>query len=179
VQWAEAHDTVVMRVGGLALRSRCVAFGWLLAMASCLVPFMRPSVRRPAVLRSTIVQLSVPDALRGRLSGLRTAPVTGAPRLGNLEANAVAVGFGDTFSVVSGGLGCVVGALAIARLLPGFRHQRAENGSPARCASSGRTRRTDLVGHARDDDAGHEQVSAGEETLGRAGRVRCREGRPQ
>jgi len=77
-----------------------------------------------AVFRSTILQLAVPDALRGRLAGLQIAVVTGGPRIGDLEAGAVAAGFGDTVSVVSGGLACIAGALLLARLLPGFRHQR-------------------------------------------------------
>ena len=79
-----------------------------------------------AVFRSTIIQLAVPDALRGRLSGLQIAVVTGGPRIGDLESGAVATGFGDTFSVVSGGLACIAGALVLARLLPGFRRQRIE-----------------------------------------------------
>jgi hypothetical protein len=62
-----------------------------------------------AVFRSTIIQLAVPDALRGRLSGLQIAVVTGGPRVGDLEAGAVAAGFGDTMSVVSGGLACIAG----------------------------------------------------------------------
>lgn len=78
-----------------------------------------------AVLRSTIVQLAVPDSLRGRMTGLHMALVTGAPRLGDLEAGAMAAGFGDTVSVVSGGLGCVAGALVIAQLMPGFHRQRS------------------------------------------------------
>jgi MFS family permease len=78
-----------------------------------------------AVFRSTIIQLAVPDALRGRLSGLQTAVVTGGPRIGDLEAGAVAAGFGDGVSIVSGGLACIAGALVLARLLPGFRRQRA------------------------------------------------------
>ena len=78
-----------------------------------------------AVFRSTIIQLSVPDALRGRLQGVQMAVVTGGPRLGDLEAGAVGTAFGDTTSVVSGGLACVAGALILARLLPGFRRQRA------------------------------------------------------
>ena len=78
-----------------------------------------------AVFRSTIIQLAVPDALRGRLAGLQIAVVTGGPRLGDLESGAVAAGFGDTVSVVSGGLACIAGALLLARLLPGFRQQRA------------------------------------------------------
>jgi MFS family permease len=77
-----------------------------------------------AVFRSTIIQLAVPDALRGRLAGLQTAVVTGGPRIGDVEAGAVAAGFGDTVSVVSGGLACIVGAVVLARLMPGFRRQR-------------------------------------------------------
>jgi predicted MFS family arabinose efflux permease len=77
-----------------------------------------------AVFRNTIIQLAVPDALRGRLSGLQIAVVTGGPRVGDLEAGAVAAGFGTTVSVVSGGLACIAGALVLARLLPGFRRQR-------------------------------------------------------
>ncbi len=60
-----------------------------------------------AVFRSTIIQLAVPDALRGRLAGLQIAVVTGGPRVGDLEAGAVATGFGNTVSVVSGGLACI------------------------------------------------------------------------
>jgi predicted MFS family arabinose efflux permease len=78
-----------------------------------------------AVFRSTIIQLSVPDALRGRLQGVQMAVVTGGPRLGDMEAGVMATAFGDTTSVVSGGLACVAGALILARLLPGFRRQRA------------------------------------------------------
>ena len=81
-----------------------------------------------AVFRSTIIQLAVPDALRGRLAGLQIAVVTGGPRLGDLESGAVAAAFGDTVSVVSGGLTCIAGALLLARLLPGFRHQRVSAG---------------------------------------------------
>jgi predicted MFS family arabinose efflux permease len=79
-----------------------------------------------AVFRSTIIQLTVPDALRGRLSGLQMAVVAGGPRLGDLEAGVVATAFGDTVSVVSGGLACITGALVLARLLPGFRRQRLD-----------------------------------------------------
>ena len=79
-----------------------------------------------AVFRNTILQLAVPDALRGRLAGLQIAVVTGGPRIGDLEAGAVATGFGTTVSVVSGGLACIAGALLLARLLPGFRRQRME-----------------------------------------------------
>lgn len=74
-----------------------------------------------AVLRSTIIQLSVPDRLRGRLAAIQIGVVQGGPRLGDLESGAVATAFGNEISVVSGGLACIAGALILSRLLPGFR----------------------------------------------------------
>jgi MFS family permease len=74
-----------------------------------------------AVLRNTIIQLSVPDRLQGRLSAIQIGVVAGGPRLGDLESGAVATAFGNQASIVSGGLLCIAGALALSRLLPGFR----------------------------------------------------------
>jgi MFS family permease len=81
-----------------------------------------------AVFRNTIIQFAGPDELRGRLMGVQIAVVAGGPRVGDLEAGAVANAFGITTSVVSGGLACIGGALLVARLLPGFRHQRVPAG---------------------------------------------------
>jgi MFS family permease len=83
-----------------------------------------------AIFRGTIVQLSVPDALRGRLSSMHMAVVAGGPRLGDLEAGVVAAVTSVRFSVVSGGLACVLGALAIARWAPEFVHYRHDPASP-------------------------------------------------
>ena len=74
-----------------------------------------------AVLRNTIIQLSVPDRLRGRLAAIQIGVVQGGPRLGDLEAGAVGNAFGNEFSVISGGLACIAGALLLAWRLPGFR----------------------------------------------------------
>ena len=71
-----------------------------------------------AVFRNTILQLSVPDALRGRLSSVHIAVVTGGPQLGDAEAGAVAALTSARVSVVSGGLACVVGVLLLLRLVP-------------------------------------------------------------
>jgi MFS family permease len=78
-----------------------------------------------AVFRNTILQTAVPDELRGRLSAVQIAVVQGGPRLGDLEAGGVAQAFGTSFSVVSGGVACVAGALLLAAVLPGFRTQQA------------------------------------------------------
>lgn len=75
-----------------------------------------------AIFRNSIVQLSVPDSLRGRLSSIHLAVVAGGPRLGDLEAGVVAAITSVRFSVVSGGLACVLAALAIGRWAPTFLH---------------------------------------------------------
>jgi MFS family permease len=71
-----------------------------------------------AVFRNTILQLSVPDRLRGRLSSVHIGVVTGGPLLGDAEAGAVAAVTTPRVAVVSGGLACVAGAAVVARLLP-------------------------------------------------------------
>lgn len=72
------------------------------------------------VSRAMIVQLTTPDELRGRLSGLKIAVVAGGPRLGDAESGVVAGAFGAPFAAVSGGVASVVSAVAIARFFPAF-----------------------------------------------------------
>lgn len=82
-----------------------------------------------AIFRSTILQASVPDALRGRLSAIHIMVVTGGPRLGDAEAGVVAHLVSPVFSVVSGGAACVGGVVLLAWLVPAFRRYHA--GEPA------------------------------------------------
>jgi MFS family permease len=79
-----------------------------------------------AVFRGTILQLSVPDALRGRMSAVYTMVVAGGPRLGDVEAGWVAALVSPTFSVVSGGVACLVGAVALAALIPELTRYRVD-----------------------------------------------------
>jgi MFS family permease len=71
-----------------------------------------------AVFRNTILQLSVPDGLRGRLSSVHIAVVTGGPQLGDAEAGAVAALTSPRVSVVSGGVACILGVAALVRWVP-------------------------------------------------------------
>jgi MFS family permease len=77
-----------------------------------------------AVLRSTILQSSVPEEFRSRISSVQIAVVTGGPRLGDLEAGTVASLVSTEFSIVTGGLACIAGAALLTALLPGFRRYR-------------------------------------------------------
>jgi ENTS family enterobactin (siderophore) exporter len=74
------------------------------------------------VLRNSLLQRYTPDSLRGRVSSLYLAQVTTAPAVGNVEAGGVARLVSPGFSVVTGGLACVAGALVLGALIPALRN---------------------------------------------------------
>jgi MFS family permease len=78
-----------------------------------------------AIFRSTILQVTVPDELRGRLAGIFLLVVAGGPKLGDLEAGIVAGLTSPSVSVISGGLACIVGAGVVAAAYPELRRYRA------------------------------------------------------
>jgi len=104
----------------IAWGASIAAFGLtsLLPLALLLLAVAGASDVISAVFRNTILQLSVPDHLRGRLSSIHIAVVTGGPRLGDAESGVVAALTTPAFAVVSGGLACIAGALAIGRFMP-------------------------------------------------------------
>ena len=61
---------------------------------------------------------ATPDSLRGRISGIELAQVASAPALGNVEAGVVASLTSLRFSIVSGGIACVVGTAVVALAIP-------------------------------------------------------------
>ncbi len=84
-----------------------------------------------AVLRSTMLLRVTPDHLRGRLSGIEFTQVASAPNLGDLEAGVLASLTSLRFSIVSGGVLCVVGCVVAALALPGFlRYDSRESVEP-------------------------------------------------
>ena len=76
------------------------------------------------VFHNIIVQLETHDALRGRISALHVLVVTSGPRIGDIEAAAVASLVGAQASVVSGGVLCVLGVLFVVRWFPELLHHR-------------------------------------------------------
>ncbi len=73
-----------------------------------------------AVLRSTMLVRATPPQLLGRLSGIEFMQVASAPNLGDVEAGVLASLTSLRFSIVSGGVLCVVGCVLTALALPGF-----------------------------------------------------------
>jgi len=83
-----------------------------------------------AILRSTILFSGTPDRMRGRMQGFELAQVASTPALGNVEAGLVASLTSLRFSIVSGGLACAVGAVAIVAAIPSLFHYDAKRHVP-------------------------------------------------
>jgi MFS family permease len=97
-----------------------------------------------AVFRSTIVQLAAPDNLRGRISSIHILVVTSGPRIGDIEAAAVASVIGAQASVVSGGVLCLLGLVGVVRLFPELARHVHDRPTAAAVAPPSARRRSAL-----------------------------------
>jgi len=125
-----AHRTIQRRAGKLMLG--CVSgFGlgtivfalsthmWLsLAALAAAGAFDMVSV----VIRQTLVQLSTPDAMRGRVSAVNWAFIGASSELGEFESGVTAALFGTVPAALIGGIGTLVVVVLWARIFPELRH---------------------------------------------------------
>jgi MFS family permease len=70
---------------------------------------------------NTLLQVMVPDRLRGRVMSLYSMMLIGMGPIGALLAGVIAAKFGATWTVAVGGFVCLTGAVIFARQLPSFR----------------------------------------------------------
>ncbi len=121
------------RRAGLALLWSVVAFGlataafgvsrsFPLSVAFYMMVGMADAVS--VVLRSTVIQLSTPDELRGRVSSVNFIFIGASNNLGAAESGFLAELTSPTFAVVFGGLGCLVVAALVAWRMPKLRGYR-------------------------------------------------------
>jgi MFS family permease len=73
------------------------------------------------IIRNTIRQLATPDYIRGRMTSVNQIFFQGGPQLGEVEAGLAAQFFGAPFAVISGGIGCILAVVWIARQWPQIR----------------------------------------------------------
>jgi MFS family permease len=128
VRWQGRAIVISIIVWGAAI----AAFGgvrWL-PLALLFLAIAGAADNVSAVFRATILQAATPDEYRGRLQGVFTVVVAGGPRLGDVEAGTVAVMFGETVSVISGGIACVLLAVGLARAVPSFWQYDAHHPVP-------------------------------------------------
>jgi MFS family permease len=89
-----------------------------------------------AVCRTAINQTVTPERMRGRMSSVFSLVVTGGPRLGDIESGVVAGATSPRFSVVSGGVLCVIGVAVIVVAFPALARYDAEDWITAPVVSS-------------------------------------------
>ena len=70
------------------------------------------------ILRGLVIQLTTPDEFRGRISAVNAMFVIGGPMLGQFESGVVAGIVSPQFSVVSGGVACILATVAIVACVP-------------------------------------------------------------
>ena len=111
---------LAIAVWGLAITLFGLTSGLGLGLVLVLLAVAGAADTVSAVYRSTILQVATPPGMQGRLQAVFIVVVTGGPRLGDLEAGAVATAFSPRLSVVSGGLACLAGIGLLSLAVPAF-----------------------------------------------------------
>jgi MFS family permease len=115
---------VIVAASGWGLAIVALGFAPNLTLALVALALAGAADMVSGIFRMTIWNETIPDALRGRLAGIEQVSYSSGPLLGNFEAGAVAALTSVRTSIVSGGVFSIVGALAVAVALPGFRRYR-------------------------------------------------------
>lgn len=87
------------------------------------------------IVRQTMIQLSTPDAMRGRVSAVNMVFIGASNEVGQFESGITAHWFGTVPAVVLGGVGTIAIVLIWARLFPSLR--RIDTLTPESLAWSG------------------------------------------
>lgn len=114
---------VVLMLAVLVFGLATIAFGatriFLIAMFALIIVGAADTVS--TIIRNTIRQLATPDFIRGRMTSVNQIFFQGGPQLGEVEAGLAAQFLGAPFAVISGGVGCILAVIWIARRWPQIR----------------------------------------------------------
>ena len=122
-----AGRTLMIAVGVYGLAT--IVFGLSRSFPLSLAAYMLVGVadQVSVVMRSTTIQLSTPDELRGRVSAVNLLFIGASNQLGAAESGFVAALTSATFAVVSGGVASLVVLAIVALKLPELRHYRIDH----------------------------------------------------
>jgi len=127
--------TVSIVAWGLAMAAFGLVDGVALSLATLALGGAADMIS--GISRQAILQLASPPELVGRMEGVGMAVWTGGPRLGDLQSGVVASVTSVPVAIVSGGLGCALVMLALAKALPGFaRYEAPRDDAPAGAGAS-------------------------------------------
>ena len=83
------------------------------------------------VIRSALVQLATPDAMRGRVNSVNAVFINTSNQLGEFESGVLAAAIGAVPAVLVGGLGTIVVVALWMRLFPTLRRRERLAGPAA------------------------------------------------
>jgi len=116
-----AGRTLLLAVAGFGVAT--IAFGlsqnFYLSLG-CLF-FVGGCDNTSVIIRQTLVQVLAPDAMRGRVSAVKSLFSSASNGLGSLESGLTAALFGPVLSVVGGGVGTILVVLGVAAYWPQVR----------------------------------------------------------
>lgn len=122
-----SHNVGAKMLWGVAIYGAAtVAFGLshLFLLSLGLLALLGAADMVSVFVRSSLVQLNTPDAMRGRVSAISGLAVSASNELGEMQSGVAAALLGATGAVVFGGTGAIVITLLWAWLFPELRHAR-------------------------------------------------------
>ncbi|HEU4420936.1 MAG TPA: MFS transporter [Pilimelia sp.] len=111
---------VVLAAGGWGVAIVAVGFARSLWLTVVCLALAGAADMISGLFRMIIWNQTVPDHLRGRLAGIEMLSYSTGPLLGHARSGLMARWLGVNGSIVSGGVLCVVGTIALAAALPSF-----------------------------------------------------------
>jgi MFS family permease len=120
-----AGPTLIAAVGVYGLATLAFGLSTQFLPALLALAFTGAADMVSVVVRSTLVQLETPDAMRGRVSAVNSVFIGASNQLGEFESGATAAALGPVGSVLLGGIGTLVVAGLWLKLFPGLARRDA------------------------------------------------------
>lgn len=119
-------------LSAIAYGAAIVAFGFADSLVLALLALAAAGAAdmSSGIFRQTMWNQTIPDHMRGRLAGIEQLSYSIGPTVGMAESGLVASLTSVRFSIVSGGVGCIVGSVVLCALLPRFWRYEAEEPVP-------------------------------------------------
>jgi len=120
----QAGRTMLLAVAGFGVATIVFGLSRNLWLSMLMLALTGALDNISVVIRHTLVQLSTPNEMRGRVSAVNAMFISSSNELGGFESGTVAKLFSPVVSVISGGIGTLAITLAWAGLFPGLRNVR-------------------------------------------------------
>jgi MFS family permease len=119
---------VLLAAGGWGLAIVAVGLSSTLWLTVVFLALAGAADMVSGLFRMIIWNQTIPDQLRGRLAGIEMLSYSSGPLLGHVRAGLAARFMGVGGSVLSGGILCVLGTVALAAALPGLTRYDGRDG---------------------------------------------------